>query len=65
MDEARHRQWTIWNGWTPRQKLAAVGRMSASVLALHSAGLALRYGTSDPTRLRELRLAEMLRAAHG
>ncbi len=65
MDEARQRQWRIWGGWTPRQKLAAVGRMSASVLALHDAGLALRHGTDDPARLRELRLAEVLRAVRG
>jgi hypothetical protein len=38
MDEARRRQWAIWNGWTPRQKLAAVGRMTATVLALRQAG---------------------------
>jgi hypothetical protein len=63
MDEARRRQWEIWSRWTPRQRLAAVGRMGASVLALHLKGLALRHGTDDPQRLRALRLAEVMQAA--
>ena len=65
MDDSRQRQWMIWNAWTPREKLAAVGRMSASVLALHEVGLAMRLGTDDPARLREARLAEVLRAGRG
>jgi len=62
MNEARSRQWLLWKTWTPRQKLAAVGRMTSSVLSLRAAGLALRHNTTDPERLRALRLAEVMKS---
>jgi hypothetical protein len=62
MDEGRRLQWTIWQSWTPQQRLA-VARMSASVLELRKAGLALRHGTRDPVRLQELPVAELISQA--
>lgn len=46
MDDGRRQQWLIWKSWNPRQKLAAVGRMTATVLALQQAGIALRQRTT-------------------
>jgi len=62
MDEARSRQWLLWKTWTPRQKLAAVGRMTSTVLSLRAAGLSMRHNTTDPERLRALRLAEVMKS---
>ncbi|MGE3165411.1 MAG: hypothetical protein AB7O52_10940 [Planctomycetota bacterium] len=62
MDEARRRQIEIWKAWTPEQRLAAAGRLTQLLLDLRDARLRRDHPGATDEDLRQLRLAEALRA---
>ncbi len=63
MDAVRRQQFAIWARWTPAERLAAMGRMTATVLALRDQRLRRQHPQVDAAALRTLRIATTLAAS--
>lgn len=63
MDAGRAQQLAIWAAWTPARRLAALGRMTATVIALRDLRLARQHPHADAAEMRRLRIAATLAAS--